>query len=110
MSELRQWSQRQPCLLLAAGWYSGEPQSALSPGRLLLLLLLLLLRCSNWKIASDLICISGPDRLTAKAKKAALVKFLGTMGLRVAVSLFLREVIKKKTMSSASFCITDRLQ
>lgn len=39
------------------------------------------LRCSNWKIASDLICISGPDRLAAKAGKAALVKFLGTMGL-----------------------------
>lgn len=52
------------------------------------------LRCSNWKIASDLICINGLDKLAAKAEKAALVRFLGTLG--PPVSLLLQEVIKSR--------------
>lgn len=63
------------CPLLASGCYSllSHPAACCGAAELRL-------RCSNWKIASDLICISGPDKLGAKVEEASLVKFLGTMG------------------------------
>lgn len=60
-------------------------------------------RCSNWKITSDLICVSGCDKL-------AVLSFWAQWYLLASSSKQLLKKKKKKTHCSAFYRITNKQQ